>query len=419
MKLFFLFLVILSGLFFAKPAHAAAPCYDTTPVLQWNGTTDDSAALAAAIATAIAQAGTGGACVALPIGTGVLCQVTVPNFSNGLTIKGAGIGATIIRPCNKGNSIFVVSNSRFLNIGEFSIVGHTQSAGNLIEISGVYNVTVHDIRAIDGWNFAFFRNASAVSVCRTDLRTFSGAVFTIEGGYDYRFCAENNYDDDTPSSEALAYMLVRTVGGLTIDGLDAIHCGNCFLFAPLNPGDSIEWVFVNQAQADTCSGNGWLLQPAAGAVIKGFQAQGIWGSSCSQNGFRTAGAGIIDGISLSNARFLTNGTDGVYFGTGSNIQISNPTISGNGTSKPGVYAGLSFGPAIRSFNVQGGIVGPSAGLPATQRNNILVASGSGKRFAIQGVTVCDPSSGGNGIYDTSGPGTKMVRNNLCYNTPDP
>lgn len=413
-----IFFFLLLGMIGASPAAASTRCYDTQPVLAWNGVTDDSAALVTAINNAIAASGNSAACVQLPEGTGVLCQVNIPNAPNGLKIVGYGIGATTVKPCSSTTNIFVATAGRYLDLGSLSIMpASQQTGGTFFSLSNIYWFNIHDVRSSLGYNFGSFSNNNAGMVCNTDLRTFKGTVMSIAGGYDYQLCSNNHYDDDTPASgQASAYLLVRAVGGLYIGAVDAIHCGNCFTFNPINAGDSIEWVYVDQAAADTCSGFGWWLNAPAGTTIKGFQGQGLWGSSCALSGFRTDGAGTIDGIALTNPRMLTNGNDGMVFASGTNIDITAPIVSGNGTASPGTYQGIAFGPSVPAFSVTGGRIGVQSALPNTQKYNILVNGGTGHQFNITGVNLCGYVTGG--ILDLSTSSTKMIRNNLCYNAPD-
>lgn len=405
--------------FSTSASAAGTPCTDTSSVLAWDGVTDDSSALVSAITSAISASGSGAACLLLPVGKGMLCSVAIPDFPNGLTLLGRGVGATEVVGCNSDMFQTTTTTSKFLEIGNFRVTYPSQrGGGRVLDVSYVYNVNVHDIRANLGWDFARFQFNNNVMICRTDLRTFKGTVFTLNGGYDFRMCSENNYDDDNPGTgEVSAYLLVRRAGGIILGAIDAIHCGNCYTFNPqnINPADPdiIEWVFVDQTVADTCSGVGWLLNPDAGATIKGFQAQGLWGSSCAGEGFRVQGAGTVDGISLTAPRFLGNGKDGVNLGSGANISIVNPTISGNSASSSNLYAGLSIGGSVSSFSVVGGYIGQTNGLPNSQHVNILVSGGTGMTFTVMGVNLCGYGSGGTGFYDASGSGSKIVVNNHC------
>jgi hypothetical protein len=395
---------------------------------RFDGSTDDTRAVQAAVDAVLQESGGTGGCVSLPAGTTVLCQVDLRDPKEGLRIVGSGVGSTIIKPCSPRTRIFSRDvaaaqgpSAQFIDIGFFSILPDSKAdSGAWFVINHTYGVRIHDITARLGWDFAELTKNNNTEICNTDLRTFRGTVFTLDGGFDARWCRNNNYDDsDLSDGEVSAYLLVRSFGGLMVDAVDAIHCGDCFTLAPTARGTGIDWVFFNQTQGDSCNGAAFRLSPAAGTFIKGFHGQGIWGASC-RTGFLTEGEGAIDGVFLTTPRLLGNQGWGADFDAGTGIDVLQPMIAGNDSANQRA-GGVRFGPAVMRYAVRGGSIGTFMQFGDSQRTNLYLDGANGQKdVQILGVNLCGFRSGGAPLMDRArNPGTRrMIRDNLCYNEGD-
>lgn len=385
----------------------ASQCYDVRRSgVVWDGTTNDSSNFLAAVVAALAETGNGGACVALPKGTGVLCDITLPVFSQGLRIVGAGMGATQVKLCSTTANLFSTTNSslnRNFEASHFSVIpAGTQTAGTYFLIDSTFNVLIHDIYSPGGFNFAKlgpFNGNNNVIVTKTLTRNFKNVVFEFNKGYDLWFWA-NGYDSDCARTDSAcqpyAFFIVREFGGVMLESNDAIHCGTCYLFEPLTSGTEITWIFIKNGQADTCSGHGYYFHAASGTKIKGVNALQLWSSSCAGDGIRIneESGGLIGDINFVQPILLGNDGHGIYAQRLTQaMSITAPQIGGNSASNSGTNSGIYLEAGSGRATIVGGTVGAQAGNTETQKYGVAAAAGATIETRIIGTNVCGNVTG--------------------------
>lgn len=189
--------------------------------------------------------------------------------------------------------------------------------------------------------------------------------------------------DNSGGESAFGLRIQRTDAVWMTDN-DFIRCGNGLEMVPDgDEGQYINWVFgVNNAFDFSVGGSGTYIRPTNGGVIRGVQLFGHW---CSTNsvGFNVSTDGetgtLIDGIQLIAPRLLNNGQYG-YFQNGAaqiiNVEILDPTVSGNSTQSINGFSGILFGGSSQKFKVRGGRSGSALGFTATQKFGLEIGAGS-------------------------------------------
>jgi hypothetical protein len=213
--------------------------------------------------------------------------------------------------------------------------------------------------------------------------------------------------------------IMQTAGSTHIDQFDVMRAGTGLMIDP-HSGDDVLWTTIMNSYFDTSSGAGGLIQPnGSGSTILGLVLQNVWFTNSAGAGLiiNEASSGSINGIMANQLRVFTNRQQGIFLESGTNIQVGQSMLCGNGLISPGSYDGLLVnGATVSHYAFQNSTSGLCAGYSSTQRYGVNIASG-GQYYRISGNDLSGNLTAG--LYNPSPALHGSVRDNLGYNPVGP
>jgi hypothetical protein len=370
-----------------------------------DGVADDTAAINAAIATGLS--------IELPAGT-YLVTSALTALTSAQEIRGHGQDASVIKV--SGNGYDVITLAGRAGVRDLQITTSTATArasGAHINIVGGNNAFVINCVLLYAYETIIFTSGIVSFLQNIQMRDFAYGGIRIDAGFDIYL---NNITADNVGAQPSYGLKVITVGGLHVTSCDFIHCGTGIVIQP-TAGDTIQWLFFDRVQADTCSNEGWLIDgTAAASVIQGCVFTGCWSASNTLNGVNIAGTGgTIDGLEFIGFRAITNGRHGLInqSSTSKNLKIIGGTFTNNSITTPATYNGIEIGVDVTTFSIIGTKCGGAFGLGGSQGCGIKVEPGTS---TVYNITDNDVSSGNVTSLSDGGTGTaKVITGNLGYN----
>jgi hypothetical protein len=184
--------------------------------------------------------------------------------------------------------------------------------------------------------------------------------------------------------------MIKESGHFAIQHCNITSCVHGLYLYPSSAKD-VQYGFVSESLFDSCGTTGvYLYTPtqASPGRLRSIKFTGCWLS-----GANTAGAGyganlvgasngVMDDISFTSCRFLNNGYHGINYTFGTNVRISDSTISGNSQAASNTYDGINIAAAVSDFEIVGNRIGMAGTATNTQRYAIYLASGASARYQI-------------------------------------
>lgn len=304
-----------------------------------NGSTDDTAAIAAADAAALAA----GRAVFFPSGTYKVSSAITPGA--GAVWFGDGYSRTILTTNSATADIVTASNSGFtLKDIQFQ-ASVTRTAGNFVSISGAGVIIMDGLFFQAPFIGLRVNNASAVVYLSRSVfnSTVAGSGVSIQVDTVNVFTLTSIFANNSPVARPFAHL------NITADG--NISCFDCQLL---------------QANFDLS------ITPSSGSVTL-FKATNSWFDTAGTNGANIAptGTGAVTHLSFVQCWFSSAGTAGLLLNASGSA-----TISGVSIIDPMVYAG-SFGIFIQGVGVKNVSIigGQFAGLTSSAINIVDATHG--------------------------------------------
>jgi len=399
-----------------------------------NGTTDDTAAIQAAITAAI---NAGGGKVYLPAGN-YLISSTLNITGNDITIVGDGMNTTLIT-CNfaagdiisiQNTSTIFCSNIQITQLGITSTI--TKTSGAAIAARGGHNLKLSYITLNSNLYTGFQFDAGAGNQFLFYLNDFeinSGSAFGIVVGLEgngYTNLVADLFINRGSIANCGAGIGLFNASGVYLKDIDCIVNDKDVYICPTT-GNFVQALWADTVLGDSANKSGWSLVSNGGAILD-VNLSNIWASTCGRSniagdnhGIRidAPSSGLVSNISITSPRCIGNYGHGIYVGGGEYITITNPQCSGNSnlSTQTNVYSGIYFTGNLSDFNVIGGACGNN-GIYASancQKYGIVVGNGGSTNFSIIGVDVTNNLTGG--IYDGSGATvSKTISGNPGYVT---
>jgi hypothetical protein len=301
-----------------------------------DGTTDDTAAIQAAISAA----STGGV-IFLPVGSYLISTPLTLSVAN-TALMGVGFGSTIIASSSFSGAQMILCSAANTGVFDLALQGgpsttySSNPAINCIQITGAINVQIQGllISSVNGWaiqstatsgqaNLYLFVTGVRVTSCAQGIHTLGVAGSGFAGNQRFLSCV-----------------------------VDHIQAGDCYLFEDTND------VLCQNIFGTTSAGSGNVLHikgqcaayciqgidlglypgPSTGATVlietstNGFPNLNFIEGGIIQSG--SAGVSITGGtnITLSNLQIFNNGTYGISITGGDTIEIRDTVFSANGTA---------------------------------------------------------------------------------------
>lgn len=333
--------------------NVKAPPYNATG----NGTTDDTAAIQAALTACTNQR------VIFPPGVYAYTTLNIPNacvldgFSpgivtlkqtsatlNGLTTSAGyvtieGIGFTSSVTKTAGSFILATTANNF-SVANFTMdgafIGITINGGSIINIGS---------------------NEQHASIINTVATTGIGIYIT---GSNFAVALTNILMDASAVSQPLAGIYVDNTGDVLIERSNIIHQGSDLLLAP-GGGQVVTSVWAMNTFFDTAV-NGLKIAPTSTGYVARTRFDSCWFGSHSNSGVLISGLAFatIQGVHFISPHILSNTGSG--FSVSNGINVSDLSIIGG--EIVGNSNGISFTNAISDVSIIGATIGSGGGIGA-------------------------------------------------------
>lgn len=386
-----------------------------------NGSTDDTAAIQAAITAA------GAGIVYLPAGQYKVSSALSLSAS-GASLLGAGVGATRL-----------VTNSATSDVIRMGLSGSYRVPG-----SRVGDLSI---------------GASVTRTAGAAIRVYPGEQFTIDnirigpmGGDGIVANAVGGVSPAIIYASRIDAEITGAFSAVLVDGGGEFHLSHSWLRGPVFWDGTVTGsvginvleggVFVNDVEAVQFE-RGIYLHPAAGKLVAWSTFRNVLADQNALHGFHLAGSGNIwgislidcwagtnavasphtsingtgfklekgDGIIVSNVRSINNGGHGIDVLSGvTNLSILGGFVTGNSVASYGNAQGIAIEANVQRFRIQGVRTGSAAGQPVQQGWGIFIVAGSDNYIVTGNDTAGNVTGGINNVPGTSA--TRIVASNL-------
>lgn len=395
-----------------------------------DGSTDDTAAINAAIAAANAylapSASQRGAIVYFPPGIYRTLAGLTSITGNGVQLVGAGIGASTIYVGHATADIVTFgSGTEFCELRNLQFFNQvTRTAGSYIVTNGANDLLIRD--------FTMTGHFVGITVSGGGIKnyiergTINSAAQTTSIGIDVlNGAAGDTYISDIVMSNGgtipAAGIRLRQTGHLSLHDCNITKCDIGLLIDPQTT--DVTYLFIDTCLFDTCVSAAMKLNPAnsASARIRSVKIVNSWfagssGANAPGVNMTSAGASaIVDAFSFHGCRFLNNGGNGITLAFGTNVFLDGCTIAGNSVTSSNTLDGVSVAAAITDFRVIGCRIGPVGTATNTQRFAINVLAGASNRYTIRSNDLRGNGNGAGtgGAFQNLGTGTiQSIGDNL-------
>lgn len=395
-----------------------------------DGSTDDTAAINAAItaATAAGVSGAMGAIVFFPAGKyKVTSTITL---SSPVIIRGSGIGSTLIQPAS--NSVDPV----FLLTTHYCVIEYLQIMMDLVNtptLTCIQEDTGTGLNWIN--NVYLFGNAGGTGIKvvqanasrYTNLRIQNVTTGIITGGTTAKFCGDLVWTELViiPTSSGTGWIMDGNTDAQYMQRIEIIGGTNCLILRGSGAStNELEGIFVSDSNIDAASSD--VVQILSGNTII-FADTNISGSTGGHGVYISgASSSAVDGVIFDNCIIRGNWKRGISFEEGANLTVRTGECYSNSNAGSGTYANIYVGASAVGLVM---VVGVMAGVSKTGElfANSQAPSSYGVELAALSLTDVTNFKGrlvitsnmlqGNttgAILDNSAPGAgqKLVANNL-------
>jgi hypothetical protein len=359
-----------------------------------NGTTDDTAAIQAAITAASA-----GGIVWFPPGTyqiGSTITVTTP----GTTLAGAGPIASTVRATaglTAGHMIQIGNGSDTYADGRIEGLSLTSASaktgGAAVFITKCQRVTVEAVFTTNQYDSVKILDSTVVRLIDLNLYNQARHGIWIDGATGNDFFLARVVADNTPSAAGQG-IFISGGSALIAENCDFLHFTNGLLLQPTT-GRASEWHFLTGMIFDSCSNDGIHIGGGDGDIY-GVTFANCWSASNANQGvYVGAGAGDIEGIEFGDSKILSNGNNGFQLvSPATRITIADSTIVGNSQDSSAGYHGIRVEAGITHLTITGTQCYDGLGVTAMQGYGISFVSGATDYVIAQGNNLIGNVSGG-------------------------
>jgi hypothetical protein len=371
-----------------------------------NGANDDTAAINACIAAAVAS----GRAAYFPAGT---YNTTGPHTINGtIALKGDSATLSYLKTTHASNDIIAIAAQgvRINNLGLITSV--TRTGGAYINCGNQTDVWIEDFSmsgyfhgvAINGSTQVFIRDGTMYNPVQSTPGSAagSGGLYVIGSSpNDPGVKIHNVTMACDPAHQSAFGILVADCAEMIISDCDIMGHGVDLLIVPGN-GQAVDSLWGDNTFFDTAT-VGIQITPTGTGVCTRSRFTGCWTCSHTQNGVVVEGAGC-NGIHFIDHHGGLNTTgSGIYVASGAaDINILGGLFGGN-------VNGITFDTAVTEFSVVGASSGNYGGFGANSSYGVEVGANTNS-FIITNCRLRGNTVGGFG--DGGSLTNKVVTNNL-------
>jgi hypothetical protein len=379
-----------------------------------NGTTDDTIAIKAALAT--------GNTVYLPKGTYLI--------SSGLTIATSGQNIYGDGPTQSNilvsGSVYdaITISSNYGGVDGVKIYSATARA------SGAFVNFSSDTRGNFVRNFVLQNGYIGIVITANAVITYlqngeildatssTGTGIIINGGNDTFI---SNVVMDSSGSEPDCGLRINSSQAVWVSDSDIIHSGTPLKISPNGSlGQFVTWCFFSQFALDTSNGNGIEIFPSNSATVKGLFFDNCWSSTNNRGAYvASTSGGIVDTVHFTDCTFYNNQLQGALVDTSggsvSNVEFNNCRVAGNSQAVSGVSAGIDIANNVVGFAIRGCRSGAHAGFGVSQSYGFLIGT-SCNQYVVTSNDVAGNATLGAIDNSRLTSTVRAVSNNIGYNT---
>lgn len=322
-----------------------------------NGTTNDSAAVQAAIDYVESLTSDGVALVFPPgdyLVSGLTVDARVHLIGNGATIKAAATTGNILS-LSATAQMSIIEGFRFDS-------GSQRTAGDYIKLTGTYWVTIRDCSFWRYYNAIHGDGAVSIGVDNCQFQEPTPST-TAAGGAAIVLDTNNNVDwrlsnliADCAVGEPTYGIKAAYTDALTIVNCDIINHGSCLALVP-GTGQAVAATFVANSYFDN-SAAGLDINPSGTGTVTRVSIEGCWfGSNSFHNVYiNQTGSTVIEGVSIGGGQNVLSAGNGIAtVGTVNGLVVSGGIYSGNTSS------GISLSAGTTKCAITGAVIGVGSG----------------------------------------------------------
>jgi len=322
-----------------------------------NGTTNDSAAVQAAI-DYVESLTSDGVALVFPSGDYLVSGLTVD-----ARVHLIGNGATIKAAATTGNILSLSATAQMSIIEGFRFdSGSQRTAGDYIKLTGTYWVTIRDCSFWRYYNAIHGDGAVSTGVdnCQFQEPTPSttaagGAAIVLDTNNNVDWRLSNLIADCAVDEPSYGIKAVYT-DALTIVNCDIINHGSCLALVP-GTGQAVAATFVANSYFDN-SVTGLDINPSGTGTVTRVSIEGCWfGSNSFHNVYiNQTGSTVIEGVSIGGGQNVLSAGNGIAtVGTVNGLVVSGGIYSGNTSS------GISLSAGTTKCAITGAVIGVGSG----------------------------------------------------------
>lgn len=340
-----------------------------------NGTTDDSDAFLAAIAT--------GHRVYAPGGRTYRLTKSMTGWATGQVLFGDGPGNTILAP--EGNiDLFVwPSGIEHVGISGMTIAGAALTGGYLFYVNGADRVHIENLRINSPWNVAYITQCNAFTAYNI-YGQMSGPSGEARGTYCFHLFGNSSNRSDVLRFDLVNFggqLAARNWTGIYWDGfVNTVIATRTTFVAPLRGLHTVD---------STADGVGYV--PTFGRFFdlevdfpleEGIRLDAGINFEFSQTypGGSANSCGIYVGPNVADVQFTGGYKRGSYKEgmviAGQDVRVLNSSIEFNSLPNYGTYDGIRVEGTARNVQIIGNLIGSPSGAGATARYGVSVEAGA-------------------------------------------
>lgn len=370
-----------------------------------DGATDDTAAL---LATVAAASSSGFGVVRLPPGNMIITEnVDIPTNTQ---IIGSGTGVTTITYKGFGPSLFTIgdgmTNPNNVFIRDLLIVVTNRlTGGALISIKNGHNCGVEKVRVFGDYDICVGLYGGPeqfiYKIQNCDLSPGVNSFATILIGDSTGFVQDVFITDSVIAGGASsAGVFLQNCGGVYMSNVDVVGAKKGIAIMPL-AGQKVQGSFFSQVLGDTCTEDGFFIEPAAGGKVTDCNFIGCWGSSCGStsehSGVRinTITGGKVSSLSFSSLMCTNNKGNGVLItgGNSKGLAFTNPVTTCNSMVGAGAAHGFGIGDGVSGVSIVGGYSGPTDAF-GFNNQSYGIFIGAADNITVSGINLLGNTAGG-------------------------